>query len=556
MVNRQGLCYITQRAWIGAVALTALMLYLPFVSNPLVFDDQALFGAGLARFAITPLDLAPRTFPYFTIAVTEVLSGQSIVVHRILGIALHCSCALLLAMLVRSLLMSVTSGTPAGAIRERELSLAAALCGMLFVAHPVAVYGAGYLVQRTIVLATLFALASALLLDRAVKQGKPVISAWAALACTMAIMSKEHSIMLPLAAFAVVAMRHGPIWSHRSTITLYLVLCLPAQLLALASRGGVVGETYEPDIGNILDHIGIPLLSQPMGSWFVSSLVQMGLFWDYLLVWVMPMPQWLSIDLRIDIAARWELPWVLVRAVMFALLPGLLMLIARSRLSHVRLAAGGLMWCWIMYLTELAAVRFQEPFVLYRSYLWAPGLFIAVFAWLPVLPRRAVAVVGFATVVVLGCLSFERLDSFSSSDKLWRDAAAKLPDPKVPGAVRIYYNRGLSRIRTRDYQRALADFEHIVALAPNDFRTILGRGVARMRLGYVDQALADFDRAVTLSPNIADIHLHRGNALRQLGRDAAALQAYESAASMGHLIARIRLQQMKSPGAAQIRVEQ
>ena len=64
-------------------------LYVPYLDNPLIFDDRAFFrGYRFADYATSPFALEPRRFAHFTIAATQVLWG-SLEAHRSVSLALH-----------------------------------------------------------------------------------------------------------------------------------------------------------------------------------------------------------------------------------------------------------------------------------------------------------------------------------------------------------------------------------------------------------------------------------------------------------------------------------
>src|SRR5689334_3722047 len=78
------------------IVAAAGLLYLPFASNPPVFDDGFIYsGVRFSYFATHPLGFGLRVPSYFTLAVTEVLFSN-IVAHRIISLVLHIACALVL----------------------------------------------------------------------------------------------------------------------------------------------------------------------------------------------------------------------------------------------------------------------------------------------------------------------------------------------------------------------------------------------------------------------------------------------------------------------------
>jgi len=79
-----------------AIAGLAAALYLPFLGNPLVFDDRIFFSGRLfSYYATHPIGLDLRLPAYFSIVATEVLWG-GIATHRGVSLVLHIACALAL----------------------------------------------------------------------------------------------------------------------------------------------------------------------------------------------------------------------------------------------------------------------------------------------------------------------------------------------------------------------------------------------------------------------------------------------------------------------------
>jgi tetratricopeptide (TPR) repeat protein len=64
---------------------------------------------------------------------------------------------------------------------------------------------------------------------------------------------------------------------------------------------------------------------------------------------------------------------------------------------------------------------------------------------------------------------------------------------------------------------AVAEFEHLVAAAPEDLSVVLQLGLAEQRRGRLDRALEWLDRAAELDAGSSVVHFHRGEALYQQG---------------------------------------
>lgn len=118
--------------------------------------------------------------------------------------------------------------------------------------------------------------------------------------------------------------------------------------------------------------------------------------------------------------------------------------------------------------------------------------------------------------------------ALGQTDKALSDfnAAIRL-DPKEPLA---YFERAiLLAARKRAYDRAVADFEKVLVLAPDDIDTLIRRGDAQGQMGDFGRALADLDRAVRLAPDRSDAYVYRGRAKSRQGDIVSALSDYNAA---------------------------
>jgi tetratricopeptide (TPR) repeat protein len=177
----------------------------------------------------------------------------------------------------------------------------------------------------------------------------------------------------------------------------------------------------------------------------------------------------------------------------------------------------------------MSTVRIQEPFVLYRSYLWMSLLPAALPALLGSLrPRWAMGLLCAATVALIPPF-IDRLRSFSSEFSLWDDAVRKNSDATAPLVERSYRNRGVALYTLEKYEAALADFDRALGLDPRSVQAWMTRGTLFMRTAQAEKALADFDRALQLDARDAETLGRRCIVLLRLRRYDEALQDCRSA---------------------------
>ena len=99
-------------------------------------------------------------------------------------------------------------------------------------------------------------------------------------------------------------------------------------------------------------------------------------------------------------------------------------------------------------------------------------------------------------------------------------------------------NRGDVRIRTGNYDGAIADFDKAMTINANLAEVYNGRALALYYKGELDRAIADYDKAIAINPNLAEIYGNRALSLLALGKDA---QAERDLKKCFELNARLRL---------------
>jgi protein O-mannosyl-transferase len=522
---------------LGALAILAGALYLPFLASPPFYDDRVIFsGRGFADAAGSPLALTLRQPAYFSLAFVQVLWG-SIEAHRLASLAVHVACAWALYGLLRELQRSLAAGG------EPQARLPAFFGAALFVLHPAGVYGAGYLVQRSILLATLFALLSAMLFLRGLRRRSYADALSAAALFSLGVLSKEHAVLLPVLLAATAFVHHAERRFALRYAGVYLAGCAPAALFVVSIAKGLLGARYEPEAAEIAAGIED---AAPAG-WRGSASAQLALFFRYLGVWLWPRTGAMSIDLKVDFLQLWS-PAVAIPAALGFLAFAVAAILLLGRRGYAAMAGFGLLYFWVLYLVELTTVRLQEPFVLYRSYLWAPGLAIAVAVLLARVPARAAGAVACAAAALLAVQAQDRLRSFSSGLALWEDAAGKLPAEPIPGAWRTLYSLGREYLYAGYPDKALAVSDRCLLQYPEAYYCVIARGSIHLQLEQPESALPYLERAAALRPDDGTPRHHLGVAYQELGcRDAARAQ-YKISSALGFAGARFRLQSLDSPG--------
>jgi len=494
--------------WVAcAWVILALALYWTALRYPLVFDDRLLRENFLRLYGTSWFHFDLRWLSYATFGWTYDMIGTQWIWHRLINVLLHATTAILIFSFLERLLGAVLA-TPShdGRHGNRWIALFGSL---IFLLHPVAVYSVAYLVQRSIVLATLFSVLSLrLFLEGLLRHRQPWHYA-AAAAYFAAVFSKEHAVMLPAVAAALAVLVRGQ--SDRAMRELALPFasfaCIGALVILRAK--GVLGAPYEPAAQALLgDFRESPAGRETSDAWLLSAVNQGFLFFRYLLTWLVPNPEWMSVDVRVPFPARW-IAWP--QAAGFAAWlawPVLALALLRHR-GVKGLLGFGLLYPWLFALPELAVIRIQEPYVLYRSYLWMGGLPCVLPALLGRLRMKwSLAVLGSACVALIP-ISLDRIGSFSGGIKLWDDAVRKNTDATATFIERGYQNRGFAYLQAGQFRNALHDFERAMEINPRDPNAYAGRGTLFARSGDYARALEDLGRAIEIDPGYAEAYAKR-----------------------------------------------
>lgn len=204
----------TPWAWLAIVAAGVLAIYLPGLGNELVFDDLRLADGSLDKYRALD-ELRVRLLSYGSFPWLAALLGEGWWKQRVVNLLLHLATVAALFAFWREVLRCLEAppsvpGQPAAVPYADSPALAFAVG--FFALNPAAVYGVAYLVQRSILMATLFTVLALWLFLRGVRESRPGLHAAALAFYGLAIVSKEHALLAPVAALPlyVVAARPTP----------------------------------------------------------------------------------------------------------------------------------------------------------------------------------------------------------------------------------------------------------------------------------------------------------------------------------------------------------
>jgi len=513
-------------------------IYAPYLASAYVFDDLNLFnGLTIYDYAAELWRTQVRWLSYATLAHIHMLTDGSIVAQRLGNLLLHAANSIAVFVLLRDFLGAANErGIKAAAESSRARHLAL-LAAALFAAHPVAVYGTGYLVQRSIQMSTLFMLLMLIAYLRWLTDGRNALWIASAIWYLLSVFSKEHSVVAPAVAMLLtLILRRPSLDLARRLAPPYVAYAGIAVFVTLVSKG-VLGTAYEVYAIDMLAQAqGVAAGQAGHSAYPLSALTQTWFFFKYLFLWLVPNPAWMSMDMREPIAGSLRSWPYWVAAVAFVSYPLVAIRLAlRGGPSGV--AGWALAFPWLMFIVELSTVRVQEPFVLYRAYLWFPVFSVIVPLALARFSLRAATV----TVAVIICafvpLSWNRLASLSEPLIAWNDAAKLLTRADEPGAGRIYFNRAQALEAKGHPEEALRDMDRVIILHPRLSPIHFARAKLLFNLKRYREALNELNVALDLDPGRSDYYFARAIVLKQQGREDDALQDIRKACELGSVVA-------------------
>lgn len=506
------------------VVCAILAIYLPSWNYQLVFDDRRLTEDAIFGVYGSVLTFKQRMLSYGSFVWVNELFGDGWGKQRLVNILLHLGTAGALFLLVRSLLINTKfpddfeAQSHFGASRIAAAQVAAGL----FALSPVAVYAVSYLIQRSVLMATLFSVLACWLFVQGLVTRRPFWHVLAFVSYVVAVLSKEHALITAAMAVPLYIHIRRPPWRVVAAVAGGSVLLL---LLAGAAFYGIYGDI----IGRLFDPRSVDFARQLEGLrpgitqhiYALSILNEASLFFAYGLLWILPVVQWMSIDLRPAFPLSFtSFPQWLGAVGYVALLAVAIWAVLKQR-GVLSLIGVALLFPLLYFVTEFATVWLQDPFVLYRSYLWAIGAVILVGVLLTGFKPRTVYALGLVAGCVFGLLAFERVSTFQSEYTVWEDAAKKI-DIQAPasavGRWRPYLNLGAEQLDKGLDTQAMASLSRAEALGSLYGTARFNIGVALQHQNKHEEAIAAFDDAQRQGFDDLPLYYQRGESAFALGQ--------------------------------------
>ena len=514
-----------------AISASLAALYSFGINNQLVFDDGRLTDGTVFGQYGNLFQLKSRLLSYGSFVWLQDILGEGWWKQRIVNIVLHIATALTLYAFVLQLLQRTQweDGTREAPEFSSSLRMAARMGVALWAFNPVAVYAVAYLIQRSILMASLLVALACWSLVRALIGGRLRWYALAIVCYVLAVAAKEHAVTAILLAVPLYVFVQRPSLQR-------VVRVAGVTAVVLAGMGALLYSRYGSIVGTVFDETSrayaLQLEQQQPGIskqlYLLSIINQATLFFRYGLLWLLPYVGWMSIDIRPAFPLTlWGWHMVGALAWMGTLIAGAGLVIRRS--DALGLVGLCLLMPGLLFLTEFTTVWLQDPFVLYRSYLWA--LPIPVLLALPFVgtSHKAMYALGMLVVVLFAALSFDRISSLRTPETTWTDASEKIERQAPVSAVgrwRPLINLGADAQEQGNYNEALRLFSQAEALGEPLGSARFSMGVSLQQLKQHPQALENFSQAEAKGFTEAALYYQRGESQYALGRFGDAFASF------------------------------
>lgn len=509
----------------AALLVVVVVLYLPSLGNVLVFDDNILSGGQVFGEYWNPFALKPRSLSYSTFSWLHALAPDGWWLQRLVNVAVHAAVVAMLWAFYSKLLVSLQLLPVDNDEPHAKWALLAGIAW--FALNPSAVYAVAYLAQRSILMATFFSVLSLWAVLQALTTQRHRFWVLAVVAYVSAMMSKEYALALPVVAMALIVIVKRP--SRQQMLKfggLGLLLAAVAAYVLYQRYSDIIGKPFDETSLAYVEQMnvlapGVKALAYPL-----SIMNQMWLFFEYGCRWFLPTTGMMSIDLRPPFPTRFtNVPHLLgvIGYLSLLALSTALMLRYRGRLALLGFC---LFAPLVLFVSEFSTVWIQDPFVLYRSYLWAIAVPGVIYLVASRLSRQTLTGLAVVVAAVFLWQATDRIASLRTELSVWSDAVAKLPPELVIGKSRAYLNRGQAYQLLAQDTRALRDYQRSTAFGDGG-EGLLNTGTILLAAGRSREALEAFDGATARGQiNNASLSLNRGTALVALGQPKAAFDAF------------------------------
>jgi tetratricopeptide (TPR) repeat protein len=493
-------------------------------SGPFIFDDEGgildnpyiihLWPLSKAMSAAPQSPVAGRPAASLSLAINYAISKYAVWSYHIFNLLIHILAALTLYGIIRRTLLCSRLNENFGNHAE-VLAWAAAAIWMV---HPIQTESVTYIIQRTELMMGLFYLLTLYLAIRTMCSQRPFIwSVLSVICCGLGMATKEVMVTAPFLVllydrtFAAGSFRQAFIKRSR----FYIALAATWGILILLMRQG-------PRSMTIGFSIGTAALDYAMNQSIVIMHYLRLAFW----------PKGLCLYYNLHIIKDWSKILPPLLAVLFMTAVTLWGLFRNRNWAYLSVWFFGILAPTSSFI-PIADLAFEH-----RMYLPLAGLTVlAVTAGYTLLNQAAkqslfiskfghrIGLILLTIIIItLSLTTLRRNNDYRSAMAIWQSVLEVVPDNPV-----AHNNFGLALKSLGRVNEAIKHYQTAIEIDPGEARAYNNLGIALKSQGKLDEALNYYRRAILINPNYADAHNNLGNALRQQGKFDEAVSHFKQA---------------------------
>jgi tetratricopeptide (TPR) repeat protein len=515
--------YVSKIKWLPIVCITiwGAAIYSNILRVPFVFDDLVYIQNN--PILKNPLNLADiigfapsRWIGFFTFGLNYYFGQENTFGYHLVNLVIHIGSAISCYWLVL-----LTFRTPR--LRDQASSdfksTMALLAGLIFVSHPVQTEAVTYIWQRVESLAAFFYLLSLasyvksrLEEDRNRKSSKVNPLIYYVASCVLAYMSamtKEIAVTLPATIILYEILFFGNIATRFRRVMLKATpfLCLLIIVPVLAQKSPTVTEN---------------LLYESPPTWSYM-LTQTRVIAAYLRLLVWPVEQNLDYDFPLSQSLLEPEVLLSVSLIMLIVILGLLLY------KTSPLVTFGTVWFFLTLSPTSSIIALPDLIFEHRLYLPLVGFVFVMTGIIAALRKhwRPLSMVMIIVLLLFSAGTYYRNSIWQNDLTLWQDTVRKSPLKARPRV-----NLAISYVNVGEYDQALDELSHAVALKPDYAAAHENMGVAYFRKGAYQQAIAAFKKAIDLDSSQTSTYNAVAEAYMHVGKKDLAMKNFKKALSL------------------------
>jgi tetratricopeptide (TPR) repeat protein len=468
--------------------------------------------------------LKTRPVAYLSLWVNYRLGGLDVTGYHVVNIAVHIINALLAYLIV-----VLTFRTPLlkGSIMGERSGFIALFSGLLFIAHPLQTEAVTYMLQRCVVLVSMFSLLSIVFYIRfrlrtyEESSGSLWLYFAALLSCVLAMKTKESAFTLP-----VVIVLYD-IMFFKTTFKKRAIFLVPFLLTMLIIPIEYINLRPDAELATTLD---IASRSKYAPSRIDYLFTQFRVIVRYIGMILFPVGQ--SVDHEQQVYNSFLVPHVFLS---FLFLLGVfgysIYIYYRSRFTDysLRLISFGICWFFLALFVESSIFPIGEMMVEYRVYPSSVGAYMvmAFGAFLLTSRLRNKAPAYAFMVLILMALSsatYARNYVWEDDLSLWQDAVEKSTNKARP-----HNNLGTVYLADGKIEAALEQFKLTLKLEPEHTEAHINLGGIYKAKGMMGEAIEHYRAALKSDPYSAETYIILGSAYLERGDADKAVEHFETA---------------------------